>query len=548
MAPPNPATSRPDPGAAGQRLWPAGHRPLVPGEAGPGGPSRRCASSDRSGERGHASFTHSFCRYWGRGVLGVGHGGEGHPLPHAFGCSAPGAPSRRLEDPALPAGEPGRGRPGIGCRGAGLPRVPAGLRGGRARRGEGAKAVVETCLVRERSWSSSDFRPSAKLIRRNGVLEEQKSLGAKKRDTEVYVGNLPLGISEEELPYLSSNPLHVHKIQNGCKCFAFADLGSVQKVALAMQELNRKLFCKGKLYVNSNRRSPERTPDLAKVPWQLPTLEKFSGEGFAKTPACTQLIPKASVDSCETERPKIIFFAVPMEMEGMGMSLVLRMTLMLRPAQHPPGQGSFLVLLLKECFHHLSWLPGVHSIHWDMGLLVTSVIPQTPFFRAMHITENLHQNLELLLFRALAEAEEHQPDLDGSTVQRGTHCLAAPPGDYRRAWNRCWVLNRMDNWAVLVSFIDLGRSATIPVQSPHSLDSDHFWAITPLTQTSMLQKDISSSYQVIHRILKRNITGAVKLEVTAPTSNWAFLLLPPLEYQQAHCLGLLHIMEFEELK
>lgn len=52
---------------------------------------------------------------------------------------------------------------------------------------------------------------------------------------------------------------------------------------------------------------------------------------------------------------------------------------------------------------------------------------------------------------------------------------------------RCWVLDRVDSWAV-VMFIDFGRSATIPVQSLRSLDSDDFWTIPPLTQPFMLEK------------------------------------------------------------
>uniref|UniRef100_G3TDC4 Tudor domain-containing protein n=1 Tax=Loxodonta africana TaxID=9785 RepID=G3TDC4_LOXAF len=183
-------------------------------------------------------------------------------------------------------------------------------------------------------------------------------------------------------------------------------------------------------------------------------------------------------------------------------------------------RGSFLVLLLRDCFQDLSWLATVHHLCGEVGLLVTSVIPQTPFFWAMPVTENLQQNMEVL-FSALAEAEEQQPYLDASAVQRGTRCLAEYYlGDYGWAWNRCWVIDRVDAWAV-VMFIDFGQSATIPVQSLRSLDSDDFWAIPPLTQPFMLEKDILSSHQVIHRILKGKITGALNLEVTAPVSELA---------------------------
>nr|KAF6414558.1 tudor domain containing 10 [Molossus molossus] len=340
------------------------------------------------------------------------------------------------------------------------------------------------------SWTSSDFRPSAELLGKNGVLEEQRSLRLKKRETEVFVGNLPLGISEEEIRYLLKDfsPLHVHKVQSGCKCFAFVDLGSVQKVALVIQELNGKPFHNKKLYVNSNRSSPKRTPGVAARPQELQVLERPSRQGFAKITACTQLIPKAAGDSQETEKPRTTFFAVPMEM-----------------------RGSFLVLLLRECFRDLSWLATICNAGGEVGLLVTSIVPQTPFFWAMHITETLHQNMQLL-FSSLAEAEEQQPYLQDSAVRRGTRCLAQYHlGEYGKAWNRCWVVDRVDTWAV-VMFIDFGQSATIPVQSLRSLDSDDFWTIPPLTQPFMLEKGILSSYQVIHHILKGKITGALNLE------------------------------------
>ncbi|XP_058295222.1 tudor domain-containing protein 10 isoform X5 [Hylobates moloch] len=287
------------------------------------------------------------------------------------------------------------------------------------------------------SWNSSHTQLSAKLFGRNGVLEEQKSPGFKKRETEVYVGNLPL--------------------------------------------------------------------DISKV------LEKASGEGFGKTAAIIQLAPKAPVDLCETEKLRAAVFAVPLEM-----------------------RGSFLVLLLRECFRDLSWLALIHSVRGEAGLLVTSIVPKTPFFWAMHITEALHQNMQAL-FSTLAQAEEQQPYLEGSAVKRGTRCLAEYHlGDYGHAWNRCWVLDRVDTWAV-VMFIDFGQLATIPVQSLRSLDSDDFWTIPPLTQPFMLEKDILSSYEVVHRILKGKITGALNSEVTAPASNLAVVppLLPLGSLQQA---------------
>ena len=45
------------------------------------------------------------------------------------------------------------------------------------------------------------------------------------------------------------------------------------------------------------------------------------------------------------------------------------------------------MLLLRECFRDLGWLATIPSVSGEVGLLVTSTVPQTPFFWAMHITE-----------------------------------------------------------------------------------------------------------------------------------------------------------------
>ncbi|KAM9241846.1 LOW QUALITY PROTEIN: tudor domain-containing protein 10 [Dugong dugon] len=335
----------------------------------------------------------------------------------------------------------------------------------------------------DRSWRSSDFQPSAKWFGKNGALVQQKSPGFKKRDTEVYAGSLPPDVCEAEiLNFLKDfSPLRVHKIQNGCKGFASVELGSVQKVVLAVQELNGMLFHK-RNYMNSNKKLPRRNPGLADSPLELPALEKVSGEVSAQSPAGTQASTKR-----ETERPKTTFFPVPMEM-----------------------RGSFLVLLLRDCFPDLSWLATVPHLRGEVGLLVTAVIPQTPFFWAMHVTENLQQDMEVP-FSTLAETEEQQPYLNGSAMQHRTGCVTEYLLVYGWAWNRCWVIDQVDAWAVEM-FVHFG-SATIPLQSLRS-----FWAIPPLTQPFMLEKDILSSYQVIRHILKGKITGAVNLEVTTSVS------------------------------
>ncbi|KAM5201018.1 LOW QUALITY PROTEIN: tudor domain-containing protein 10 [Hipposideros larvatus] len=172
-------------------------------------------------------------------------------------------------------------------------------------------------------------------------------------------------------------------------------------------------------------------------------------------------------------------------------------------------RGSFLVLLLRECFD-LSWLVTIGNIGAEVGLLVTRIIPQTPFFWATHVMETLQENMQML-FGALAMAKQQQPYPHHSTARHGTCCLAEYHlGDCGRAWSRCWVVGHADAWAV-VTFVDF-RPLANPVQPLRSLDSDDFWAIPPLTQPFMLEEGIPSSCQVIHRILKGKITGTLTLE------------------------------------
>ena len=59
----------------------------------------------------------------------------------------------------------------------------------------------------------------------------------------------------------------------------------------------------------------------------------------------------------------------------------------------------------------------------EVGLLVTSTVPQTPFFWATHITETLQQNMQAL-FSALAEAEQQQAYQHNLAVRHRTRGLA----------------------------------------------------------------------------------------------------------------------------
>uniref|UniRef100_A0A8D0G619 Tudor domain-containing protein n=1 Tax=Sphenodon punctatus TaxID=8508 RepID=A0A8D0G619_SPHPU len=90
------------------------------------------------------------------------------------------------------------------------------------------------------------------------------------------------------------------------------------------------------------------------------------------------------------------------------------------------------------------------------------------------------------LFTALAQVEAKQPGLSGQEVQRGTRCMGeCVLGDQEGAWNRCWVLDKVEDLAV-VMFVDFGCSAAVPLSSLRRLDEDRFWAIKPLAHPFVL--------------------------------------------------------------
>ncbi|XP_054418840.1 LOW QUALITY PROTEIN: tudor domain-containing protein 10 [Pteronotus mesoamericanus] len=189
-----------------------------------------------------------------------------------------------------------------------------------------------------------------------------------------------------------------------------------------------------------------------------------------------------SGNSQETEKLRTTFFAVPMEV-----------------------RGPFLVLLVRESPRDLRWLATRRAAGGAAG-------PQALFFWAMHITETLHQNLQVL-FCTQAKTEEQQPYLPDSAMWRGSCCLVRYQlGDCGWAWNRCWVVDTVATWAV-VMVIDCSWAATILAESLRSLDSDDLGTVPPLAQPFILEKGILNSNQVIYHILNGNITGALNLEL-----------------------------------
>uniref|UniRef100_A0A8C0IM38 Tudor domain containing 10 n=1 Tax=Chelonoidis abingdonii TaxID=106734 RepID=A0A8C0IM38_CHEAB len=246
--------------------------------------------------------------------------------------------------------------------------------------------------------------------------------------------------------------------------YAFVDLGSSEQVQAAIQRFNghlvngRRLFL-SRTVADNGRKDPAETQSTVEMPvWLLLSLSCVTSCRGGLPPA---RLAKAG-SGCTPERPLVCFLS----------------------------RGSFLALMLKDCFQDLNWLVSIAKLHGEAGLLVTDALPQTPYFWAIHLTEESHSNMHKL-FCQLVEEESKQPYLTRQAVQRGTRCMAeCILGEDGAAWNRCWVLEKVEDLAVVL-FVDFGRSATVPLNSLRKLDEDDFWDIKPLAQPFMFQKGTS---------------------------------------------------------
>uniref|UniRef100_A0A8D0GBF0 Tudor domain-containing protein n=1 Tax=Sphenodon punctatus TaxID=8508 RepID=A0A8D0GBF0_SPHPU len=116
------------------------------------------------------------------------------------------------------------------------------------------------------------------------------------------------------------------------------------------------------------------------------------------------------------------------------------------------------------------------------------------------------------LFTALAQVEAKQPGLSGQEVQRGTRCMGeCVLGDQEGAWNRCWVLDKVEDLAV-VMFVDFGCSAAVPLSSLRRLDEDRFWAIKPLAHPFVLHDGVLPSRSLARQVLKGKLASGSPME------------------------------------
>ncbi|KAM3825038.1 tudor domain-containing protein 10 isoform 2-T2 [Vipera latastei] len=290
---------------------------------------------------------------------------------------------------------------------------------------------------------------SKKLVKANPLKQPGHF---KKR--EIFVGNLPLDIREEEIAFLFKDfgIRSLKKHNTSFKSFAFLELMSPEAANLAIQLLNGHLV-KGKpmsVMFTENKKNHE----LPKASTQMPDLEVIPSVECGFTNGATQI-------SLPSQR---VCYAVPMEM-----------------------RSSFLFHLLNDCFGDAMWLPSMAGMAGEVGLLVMDTFPLMPYFWAIVLSKERYESMQKL-FTALAMAESRLPYLAKEEVQRGTRCLAeCDIGVQGSAWNRCWVLETLGDLAVGF-FVDFGRCASLPLNALRKLDEQQFWEIHPLAQPFVLEE------------------------------------------------------------
>ncbi|XP_061461950.1 tudor domain-containing protein 10 isoform X2 [Rhineura floridana] len=306
----------------------------------------------------------------------------------------------------------------------------------------------------------------------------------RKKDSEVFIGNLPLDVKEMEMVLLLKEfgVKSVKKCMSLCSSFVFLELASPEAVQLAVQCLNGSLVRGRRITVAV---AEDRRPhEPAKINTGMPDLELVLCEelGLNSDP-----VPKADTQILTPSKQKALY-AVPIEM-----------------------RTSFLVHMLKDCFQEVSWLLSIAKVTGKVGLLVMDTIPQSPYFWAIHLTKECHQNMQKL-FTALAEVESQVPFLIKQDVHQGTRCLAeCVVGNEGNAWNRCWVLEKAEDLA-MVFFVDFGHSATVPLNSLRKLDRDEFWKIKPLAQPFALQEGVFPPQVMMRQILEGKVVGQLQRE------------------------------------
>ncbi|XP_072346735.1 tudor domain-containing protein 10-like [Scyliorhinus torazame] len=311
---------------------------------------------------------------------------------------------------------------------------------------------------------SGDKLPTWRMIHPDGAsnrwLEPKKVKGLRK---DVYIGNLPSEIAEEQILQLFAafEPLKVHKVVSGPKCFAFVDVGLAENVALAVSHLNNTIYNGRRLVVRDlcESRGGESSAEVTEV--ELPPLEKVDKDSSAgsKTLPVSRRVKDGSTTS----------YAVPLEMRSLT-----------------------VVQMLTSCFKDVGWLAASAKVHGDVGLMVMDSFPHMPYFWAMNLTPETYVKM-CQLFNALSVVTQEQPFLKQEEVRRGQRCMAEFPGEGGE-WNRCWIVDVVQS-RVILFYVDSGSTACVPAVSVKALDDDRFWAVPPLVQPFVLQGGVLGKSQ-----------------------------------------------------
>ncbi|XP_048381730.1 tudor domain-containing protein 10-like [Stegostoma tigrinum] len=324
---------------------------------------------------------------------------------------------------------------------------------------------------------SCEKQVARRVIHGEGVsnrrLEPKTAKGLRKKD--VYIGNLPSEIAEEQILQLFAafEPVKVRKIVSGLKCYAFVDVGDAENVALAVNHLNNTIYNGRRLVVRDlcEPRGSERLTEATDI--ELPPLEKVD-----KDPSLgnkTLCISRPVRDGGQ------ISYAIPLEMRSLT-----------------------LVQMLTSCFKDIGWMAESTKVHGDVGLMVMDTFPHMPYFWAMNLTPETYVKM-CQLFSTLSVVTQEQPFLKEEEVQRGRRCMAEFPGEAGE-WNRCWIVDVVES-RVILFYVDSGSTACVPASSVKSLDKDEFWTISPLVQPFVLQQGVMGNRKMDGVILKGRIVG-----------------------------------------
>ncbi|XP_069806231.1 tudor domain-containing protein 10 isoform X2 [Dendropsophus ebraccatus] len=448
---------------------------------------------------------------------------------------------------------------------------------------------------------------------RRNIMENTRT-SRKELDAEIYVGNLPYDVTQEEILFLLKefNPVHAKKVQKDLRCFAFVQMSTKEDASRAVAKLH-KMVLRGRnlvlrmfdcdfygknsgpaqqqmpaltpigtgdphdtdrnvqqiritnlahgvskenvvKYEPSNQETPSSSPgkkknkiyvdDLRKdvtedrlimgpgerglVPvCQEPQIEtRFGGvevvtsdairvgspcngtmyKGSHLNQASGTSSPKGSkrADGPPSPSEQVPGHTLTFENSHTGQEQV---TSVRNPLLIPMEMsGPFLAEMLKGCFGDLGWLGDLVNTSKELSLLVTRTYPNTDYFWAVPITQEIYVTLSNLCL-SLVQAKPGLPCLMKDNMQRVGRCMApcVLMEEEEGTWSRCWVASVAAELAV-VFFLDYGVTNVIPINTLKALDDDQHWGVPPMAQPFLLLEGPDTD-GLMGTVLKGRICG-----------------------------------------